>query len=289
MHQNIKYLLTPLGQRSLADSVTKFATTCPFRSASADTVHPSGVSSSILQRKAIENEIKDFQFLIDPEYKRYARFYDDSNDSDSSSKPYNLSNDKTSSEYKVKSDDVKSQPENLQKSSPKSQDEAIDEAVKQLADIVGELEFQLGVESYRAAHYEDAAEHFKLSTNYQHLGGIFNLAICYEQGLGVKKNLKTAKQLYEIASGLGHVKAMYNLGVFHAQGLGTSRDFHRAKKYFSEAAKLGNRDASEAIKLLLPKPIILPVIEEYDELFFNNTSSKLGGIDNHKMMRIAVT
>lgn len=290
VQQNIKYLLTPPGQRSLAESVTKFATTCPFRSASADIVKPSSsVDSSILKRQAIENEIKNFQFFIDPEYKRYARFFDGS---DASEKPYNLSNDKPSSEYKEKSDVKKSQKqENLQKSASKSQDEAIDDAVKQLADIVGELEFQLGVESYRAEDFLNAAAHFKLSTNYKHPGGIFNLATCYEKGLGVKKNLKTAKQLYEIASGLGHAKAMYNLGVFHAQGLGgTTRDFHQAKKYFSEAAKHGNRDAGEAMKLLLPKPIILPVIEEYDELFFNNNSSKMSAIENnHKIMRIAVT
>lgn len=257
--------------------------------------------SATSKQQAVEKEFKDFQFLIDPEYHRYARFFETPTSSahrtqqQQQQKPQNIGNEivepapRTTSEYKEQSNQT-----NLNKQ--KSQDEVIDETVQQLADIVGELEFQLGCECYRAEQFEAAVEHFRLSSNYKHAGGIFNLATCYEKGLGVRKNLKTAKQLYEIASQLGHAKAMFNMGVFHARGLGgAARDFSRAKKYFDDAAKHGNRDATEAINLLLPQKkkqqVVLPVIDEYEEFLFNNSNatSKYGAIENHKMMRIAVT
>lgn len=313
MHQNIKHLLTPTGQQTLLDNVTKFATTCPFHDASADTPRSttgvrrrpstSQFDATVTKQQRVQDEFKDFQFLIDPEYHRYARFYDTPKAGKSEQKPTNVGNDRvvvesqqqlkptTDSEYKeLPSKSQQQESTNLHKQ--KSQDEVIDETVQQLADIVGELEFQLGVECYRSGHFEAAVEHFKLSSNYKHAGGIFNLAICYEKGMGVRKNMKTAKQLYELASQLGHAKAMFNMGVFHARGLGGAiRDFNRAKKYFADAAKHGNRDATEAIELLLPKKqAALPVIDEYEEFLLNSGSatSKYGAIDNHKMMRIAV-
>lgn len=165
----------------------------------------------------------------------------------------------------------------------KSQDKIIEETIQQLANIVGELEFQLGVENYRAEKFADAVSHFKLSAGHKHPGGIFNLALCYEQGFGVKKNLKTAKQLYEIASDLGHAKAMYNLGVYHAH----AHEYQKAKKLFKQSAELGNAEANKAMKLLKPE---LPIIDEYEEFLINNSSAnKLGAIEQPNLMRIAVT
>lgn len=91
--------------------------------------------------------------------------------------------------------------------------------------------------------------------------------------MGVKKNMKTARKLYEMASELGHAKASYNLGVFHAQGLGGfQKNRLEAKQKFEQAAALGNSDAIEALRLLLPVPKKLPVIDEFpnEEFYFND-------------------
>lgn len=173
---------------------------------------------------------------------------------------------------------------------------AINDAVRQLAFIVGELEFRMGVESIDAGHYTEAVDHFKLSTSHNHPGGTFNLALCYEQGFGVKKCMKTALCIYEIACELGHAKAFFNLGVFHAQGLGgVLKNAHQAKKYFEQAAELGCAEATEALSLFFPRQWGLPIIEETpDENFRYNEkslmSSPVSALTNHNMIRrIAVT
>lgn len=241
------------------------------------------------QKRTIEDEFKDFKHFVDPGFQQYQNYEQFFSQNASTSNLYNVNNDGTNeaSQEKPRNDSSATQSD-LEK-----EDAAIDDAIKQLAHIVGELEFQMGVESVLAGRFSEAADHFKLSTNHNHPGGIFNLAICYEQGMGVKKNLKTARRLYEIASDLGHAKALYNLGVFHAQGLGgANKDSRQAKQYFEQAAELGNNEALEALRVFLPKPKKLPKIVEFpeDEFFFKDKmmSSAVSAIamnQNQMMMR----
>lgn len=262
---------------------------CPFKKSRREAKQESAPRS-------LEDEFKDFKHFVDPGYKQYERFFANVGGSTSSTSVYvhNVSNDsvQNKSQDEVKQDDLKLPIQ----SAEEKEDAAIDEAIRQLAHIVGELEFQMGLESVSAGDYFGAVDHFRLSTNHNHPGGIFNLALCYEQGVGVKKNMKTAKRLYEIASELGHAKAFYNLGVFHAQGLGgVHKDFLQAKKCFEQAAGLGNSDALEALRLLLP-PKKLPVIQEApdDDFFFaeksimSKTMSAMNQ-NNRAMQRIAMT
>lgn len=111
----------------------------------------------------------------------------------------------------------------------------------------------------------------------------------------MKKNLRTAKSLYESASELGHAKAFYNLGVFHAQGLGGARkNFKQAKKYFEMAAELGSHDAIGALSILLPPTKKLPIVEELPEndYFLKEKqimSETIGAIAKHNLMRVAIS
>ena len=281
LHKNVKHLLT-LEQYSLLPSLTNFG--CPFKKASTSsraepTIHR--------QNRSIEDEFIDFKHFVDPGYQKFERF-DRHGKFASSSNVYNVSND-----GKNEVNTQKPQENSLPKKDL-TQDEAIDEAIQQLAKIVGEYEFQLGLESVLAGHFEDAADHFKLSTNHNHPGGIFNLAICYEQGVGVKKSMTTARKLYEIASRFGHAKALYNLGVFSSQGLGgANKDSQQAKQYFEQAANLGNIEASEALKVFLPIPKKFTKIVEFpvDDLFFTEKllSSAIATNQNQLMRRIAVS
>jgi TPR repeat protein len=244
-------------------------------------------------QRTVEEEFKEFKHFVDPEYQKFESFFEHRRGSESSSSAnaYNVNNDTKNQSVQIKSQHEKTQGDVKAptQTSEEKDNAAIDEAIRQLAHIVGELEFQMGIESAMTGHYNDAFTHFKLSTSHNHPGGVFNLALCYEQGVGVKRNMKTARKLYEVASGLGHAKASYNLGVFHAQGLGGAhKSFNQAKKYFEQAAEMGNSDAIEALRLLLPPSKRLPIIEEVpDEEFYFKDKSMMSpsAIANRNIMR----
>ncbi|XP_019554663.3 uncharacterized protein LOC109424051 [Aedes albopictus] len=131
---------------------------------------------------------------------------------------------------------------------PEPKAPTIETAMENLVSIIGEIEYQLGVQNQELGDYRTAVSHWKLGTSHQHAGAAFNLGICYEQGFGVKKNARVAMECYHLASTLGHAQAMYNLGVYYARGLGgLRRSRSMAKKCFTAAADLGLEDAIVAL------------------------------------------
>lgn len=124
----------------------------------------------------------------------------------------------------------------------------VESAMKNLVSVIGEIEYQLGVENLEIGDYATAVSHLKLGTSHQHAGAAFNLGICYEQGFGVKKSARVAMECFHLASTLGHPQAMYNLGVYYARGLGgLRRSRSMAKKCFTAAAGLGLDEAIAAL------------------------------------------
>jgi len=290
IHQNVRYLLTAEGQRSLIPSLPKLE--CPFRRRRAAKDGERPRERTNYQPRTVEDELSDFKHFIDPGYKQYEKYFENDapfSRSSSSTNLYNVTNDIPT---KTTKKETKTDVETCEKKEkPTSEDEAIDDAIRNLAHIVGEFELDLGIESFLAGDYKDAVDHFKLSSHHNHPGGLFNLALCYEQGIGVNKNMNTAKRLYEIASSLGHAKAFYNLGVIYAQGLGgVHKNFDQAKKLFDKAAELGNDDAIKALSLLIPQPkktqIIIEDLQE-DEPSFKNYPI-LSSVSQSLMKRVAV-
>lgn len=124
----------------------------------------------------------------------------------------------------------------------------VESAMENLVAVIGEIEYQLGVQNLEVGDYATAVSHLKLGTSHQHAGAAFNLGICFEQGFGVKKNARVAMECFHLASTLGHAQAMYNLGVYYARGLGgLRRSRSMAKKYFTAAADLGLKQAVVAL------------------------------------------
>lgn len=138
---------------------------------------------------------------------------------------------------------------------PEPKAPTIETAMENLVSIIGEIEYQLGVQNLEIGDYRTAVSHWKLGTSHQHAGAAFNLGICYEQGFGVKKNARVAMECFHLASTLGHAQAMYNLGVYYARGLGgLRRSRSMAKKCFMAAADLGLEDAIVALGSRYTKP-----------------------------------
>lgn len=276
-------MLTADGQQAIVSSLPKFE--CPFKK-KREIKHRR-------VRRNIEDEFFDFKHFVDPGYKQYERYFETqtSNESQSSTNVYNVGNDNLNEQTKQPLNDSFVEPKKKTAESEEDRENAaIDDAILRLAHIVGELEFQMGIESFTSGDFDEAVTHFKLSTTHNHPGGIFNLALCYEQGIGVPRNLKTAKKLYEIASNLGHAKAFYNLGVYAAQGLGGVRkNASQAKSYFKKAADLGSPDAAKALNLLIPSPRKLPVtLEEFhiDEIFSKEKSMITSAIMNQSLQKM---
>lgn len=57
----------------------------------------------------------------------------------------------------------------------------LDEAVKDLVTVLGEIEYEMGIQNIEAGQYKTAVFHFKLAASRNHAGAIFNLGLCYEQ------------------------------------------------------------------------------------------------------------
>ncbi|XP_055693077.1 uncharacterized protein LOC129795646 [Lutzomyia longipalpis] len=147
---------------------------------------------------------------------------------------YNVSNDETSDEPKISTEKL-----------------TIRDAARDLKSLIGDTHFNFAVQSIQnGSNFEEAVFHFRLATFHRHPAATFNLGLCYERGLGVKKNLRQAMECYQMATELGHPKAMYNLGVFYVHGLGGLKRSRRvARQLFEAAAQLGQEDAQAALKM----------------------------------------
>lgn len=120
----------------------------------------------------------------------------------------------------------------------------IDNIIRQLVYLQGRVEFNLAMENIAAKNLPDAVSNLRAATSHHHLDAAFNLGLCYELGMGVKKDMKMAMECYRQAARRGHIKANYNLGVFYARGLGgLKKDARAARECFVTAATMGLAEA----------------------------------------------
>lgn len=123
-------------------------------------------------------------------------------------------------------------------------------AVDDLIATLGSIEFRLGMQNLRANEPEVAVSHLKLATTHRHPEATFNLGVCYELGVGLEKDMKSAMECYRAAASLGHKKAMFNLGVFYVHGRGgLKKNRDAARACFEAADKMGLRQAAKALSL----------------------------------------
>lgn len=107
------------------------------------------------------------------------------------------------------------------------------------------------MQNLRANEPEVAVSHLKLATTHRHPEATFNLGVCYESGVGIERNMKSAMECYRAAASLGHKKAMYNLGIFYVHGRGgLNRNHAAAIACFEAAEKMGLSQAKKALSLL---------------------------------------
>ncbi|XP_050354808.1 uncharacterized protein LOC126776375 [Nymphalis io] len=120
-----------------------------------------------------------------------------------------------------------------------------------LGEVLNSIENRLGLAAIENGQPQDGLNLLRSAANRNHAPAIYNLALCYELGLGVDVNEKIAMEYYRSAAALQHPGALYNLGIYYGQGRGgLSRDDVTAIRLLRLAAVQGQQDAITALKSL---------------------------------------
>ena len=72
---------------------------------------------------------------------------------------------------------------------------------------------------------------------------MYNIAVIYDYGLGIKKNKKAAISWYKKASDLNHKIAQYNLGWMYYHGEIVEQNYFNAMRYYKLSANQGYKKA----------------------------------------------
>ena len=97
-----------------------------------------------------------------------------------------------------------------------------------------------GVAAYQTNNLPLAMKEFRSGAETNDSNCQFNLALMYEQGLGVAKDEKEARVWYRKAAELGNANAQFNLAVLYENGRGGGVDFAQANQWYRQAAVQGD-------------------------------------------------
>ena len=100
--------------------------------------------------------------------------------------------------------------------------------------------FEAGVAAYQANDLPLAFQEFREAATAGHADSQFNLALMYEQGIGVGKDEKEAVVWYGKSAAQGNAAAQFNLGVMYENGRGTKVDFAQANQWYRRASIQGD-------------------------------------------------
>ncbi len=104
----------------------------------------------------------------------------------------------------------------------------------------GETYFESGLKAADANNMPLAFKEFLAAAKEEHALAQFNVALMYEQGLGVSKDEKEALLWYEKSASQGNSAAQFNLGVLYENGRGTAVDFAKANEWYRKASVQGD-------------------------------------------------
>lgn len=100
--------------------------------------------------------------------------------------------------------------------------------------------FQAGVSAYQSNNLPLAYKEFLAAAQAGHPDSQFNVALMYEQGLGIGRDDREAVAWYLKAAEQGHAAAQYNLAVLYENGRGTPIEFAKANEWYRKATAQGD-------------------------------------------------
>ena len=124
---------------------------------------------------------------------------------------------------------------NQQRITAEKQRHQADTILARATNIIGNLQFQMDIETKREAFalLQAGAEHGD-SSSMANLGGAYHL------GLGVAQDYAKAREWYGKAAANGNAIAMNNLGLLYAHAQGVAQDYAKAREWYEKAAANGN-------------------------------------------------
>src|SRR6516225_7467030 len=124
---------------------------------------------------------------------------------------------------------------NQQRITAEKQSHQADTILARATNIIGNLQFQMDIETKREAFalLQAGAEHGD-SSSMANLGGAYHL------GLGVAQDYAKAREWYEKAAANGNAIAMNNLGLLYAHAQGVAQGYAKAREWYEKAAANGN-------------------------------------------------
>ena len=87
-----------------------------------------------------------------------------------------------------------------------------------------EILFHFGKESFEQEDYDEAFRLFGLSASQGYAPALFELAYCYEEGLGIIADINKAFDLYTQSAELGYADAEYELAICYEKGKGIKKN-----------------------------------------------------------------
>lgn len=101
-------------------------------------------------------------------------------------------------------------------------------------------DFKAGVDAAAAGDYESALLIWRPLAEAGHVDAQFNLALMYDNGTGVTRNLHTAAMWYRRAAEAGDRTAQSYLGEMYAKGQGVEQSFEQSAEWYEKAALKGD-------------------------------------------------
>ncbi len=108
------------------------------------------------------------------------------------------------------------------------------------ASVTASADFEKGIAAYEANDLPLAYKEFRAAADEGHADSQFNVALMFEQGIGVEKDEAQAVVWYEKSALQGNGPAQFNLGVLYENGRGTKVDFAKANQWYRKASMQGD-------------------------------------------------
>jgi TPR repeat protein len=109
-----------------------------------------------------------------------------------------------------------------------------------LAQAEENANFEAGIAAFQANDLPLAYKEFLAAAKDGHADSQFNVALMYEQGIGVGKDEEEAVVWYGKSAAQGNMAAQFNLGVIYENGRGTNIDFAKANEWYRKASAQGD-------------------------------------------------
>ena len=120
---------------------------------------------------------------------------------------------------------------------------------------VAEAQFQLAVLYDNGVGVEKnlqkAAQWFRKAANQGHVLAQYSLSVCYDTGSGVEKDAAKAFEWCMKSAKKGFAQAQYNVGVCYRNGDGVDMNIEKAAEWYQKAAEQGHGVAHNAFSRLL--------------------------------------